>query len=557
MADETSIQSINNDISSTINHSFGSDQSSEITCHESSNKRSSDQKPFSILGKNDQDVKVDEKFVLKLTKGSKNVSKEVKNSCKVLHFSSEWSLEEVLTAIDGLNPQEYPNLFIFVIELTNFKFLRSTAPKPKPIKNKQNDKVKKIKQMVRKFSSTRPLLLQFTSEEENVTKFRYKEEDSAELVAIDQENNFWDNKNFPSFLCDFIDGKFENFEDFNDNFHKLLPKVHKSSLLLKFWTTLNLSEETFALIVLEVSKKGTKKEFLAAIDAPFDENIGMLSYRAKQYLPWVFSNEDNEEESAIKQSVLLRAVENQNKEVIDYFITFWTHLIQQLPFEHQIKISTAAHETNQFDVLCDLLDIADFPFLKDFKAEDIQNHEKVQKVTSERLKLAEAIKTGNEEDIKKFIDNNSNLRIAYSPDNKSALQQALNAKQYKVYFYLKSFAFRASELDNLDDILSDDELKELIQYKIQQRMENVNEALIDDHISINLLCNRSFIHNRKTNKEQEVEYRKKIRKWFEDINMIKFGGLFLDVAASCENLKIIFDFESDNVSLLINMRLYI
>jgi len=548
MADETSIQSINNDISSTINHSFSSDQSSEITCHESSIKRSSEGKPISILGNNHQDVKVDEQFVLKLTKGSKNVSKEVKNSCKVLHFSSEWSLEEVLTSIDGLNPQEYPNLFIFVIELTNFKFLRSTAPKPKPVKNKQNDKIKKIKQMVRKFSSNRPMLLQFTSEEENVTKFRYKEEDSAELVAIDQENNFWDHKNFPSFLSDFVDGKFENFEDFEYNLYKSLPEVNKSSLLLKFWTTLNLSEEILESIVLEVSKKGTKNEFLAAIDAPFDDNIGMLRNRAEQYLNWEFSDDNNEEETENKQSVLLRAVENQNKEIVDYLMTFWTHLIQQLPFEHQVRISTVAFDTNQLDVLCDLLEIADFPFPKDFKAEDIQNHEKLHKISSERLKLAEAIKTENYEDIKKFTDNNLSLRIAYNPVNKSAIQQSVDLKQYKVYFYLKSFGFIASEFDNLEDVLTADEIKEGIQYKIQQRKENVNEALIEDQKSVNLLCNISFIHNRRVSKEQEVEYRRKIRKWFEDISKIKFGGLFLDVAASCDNLKIIFDFENCSVS---------
>lgn len=116
---------------------------------------------------------------------------------------------------------------------------------------------------------------------------------------------------------------------------------------------------------------------------PFEDNIGMLSNRAEQYLPWEFPDDINKEETENNQSVLLGAVENQNKEVIDYLITFWTHLIQQLLFEHQVRISTAAFDPNQLDVLCDLLEIADFPFPKDFNADDIQNHEKLQKITVE------------------------------------------------------------------------------------------------------------------------------------------------------------------------------
>lgn len=69
------------------------------------------------------------------------------------------------------------------------------------------------------------------------------------------------------------------------------------------------------------------------------------------------------------------------------------------------------------------------------------------------MKLAEAIKTENYDDVKKFIDNNLSLRIAYNPVNKPAIQQAVDAKQYKVYFYLKSFGFKASEFDNPEDVL--------------------------------------------------------------------------------------------------------
>ncbi|KAL7011662.1 hypothetical protein ACKWTF_014378 [Chironomus riparius] len=132
------------------------------------------------------------------------------------------------------------------------------------------------------------------------------------------------------------------------------------------------------------------------------------------------------------------------------------------------------------------------------------------------------------------------------------MKQAVNLKKFNIYWHLKSFGFKATEFDNLEEILTGKELKQAILAKVQQRRKNVNESLTDDDKSVNLLCNRSSIHNKRIKKEQEAEYRKKIRNWFNDIKKIKFGTEFLNVAASCEKLRIIFDFESntvENVSL--------
>ena len=242
-------------------------------------------------------------------------------------------------------------------------------------------------------------------------------------------------------------------------------------------------------------------------------------------------------------------MENKNAEVIDYLITYWTHLIQQLPFKHQIRISTTAFETNQLDVLCDLLDISDYPFPENFEAHSGQiEHEKLLKIIKERKIFKTAIEVENFEEIDNFIENNLSLKTVYSSANKSAMKQAVDLKQYKVYFHLKSFGFKATEFTNLEDVLDADELKKAVQCKIQQREKNVNDALSEDQKSINLLCNRSSIHNRRISKDKEAEYRRKYRKWYEDISKIPFGPIFLDVAASCDDLKIIFDFESDSVN---------
>lgn len=197
--------------------------------------------------------------------------------------------------------------------------------------------------------------------------------------------------------------------------------------------------------------------------------------------------------------------------------------------------------------MCDLLEISDFPFPEKIQVESIE-HEKLRKLTAERIQFSSSIKDENFEQINEFISNNLNLKLIYNPENKSTLKQALNLKKYNIYFYLKSFGLKASEFDSLEEVLKEKELKQAIQAKIQQRRKNVNEALTDDYKAVNLLCSRSSIHNKRVNKEQHVEYRRKIRNWFKDIKKIKFGSEFLDVAASCDKLKIIFDFESDTVS---------
>ncbi|XP_070505875.1 uncharacterized protein [Chironomus tepperi] len=139
--------------------------------------------------------------------------------------------------------------------------------------------------------------------------------------------------------------------------------------------------------------------------------------------------------------------------------------------------------------------------------------------------------------ITKFNNSNSNLKVVYSINNKSALKLATESKKFKVYNYLNLRGFYTTNPnEKIDESVA------------PQRKQNVKEALPDEQWSVNLLCNRSLIHNKRISKVQEKEYRKKIRNWYGDINKIRNGKQFLDVAASCTRLKIIFDFENDTVA---------
>jgi len=133
----------------------------------------SQQTPWNILADH-KGIKIDEKFVLKLTKGSKHLIKEVKDSCKVFNFSSEWNFEEVLTSIDELDSKDFPQAFIFTIQVINHANF--------------SDKFTKLKEKVLKFGSARPMILQMTSEDENESKIYYKEESAALFIVFDQQH---------------------------------------------------------------------------------------------------------------------------------------------------------------------------------------------------------------------------------------------------------------------------------------------------------------------------------------------------------------------------------
>jgi len=511
-------------------------------------------KPWNILAEH-PGIKIDEKFVIKFTKGTVCESKGVKMSCKILHLSSEWNFEELLTVLDGLNPKEYPKMSMLVIEGRNFGFLGDNL-----------EKCEKIKELILKFSKACSLILQLTSEDENTAKFYYKEETSDHFLDIDKQTvNLVEVKDFPTLFLSVLDGKIENVDQLTAEWQTII----KSSIALHF---LKLFENLFYKLILEVTKSGTKANLLTILEAPAEHEGRVLSIEAQQYLSEVFyeeqpgneptehiedteeSNSDNlsiesdDENHPVDESsssVLLTAIEHKNSEIIDYLITYWSHLIQLLPFDHQINISTTAFETDQLDVLCDLLEIADFPFPEDYEFDDEQEHERLRKITAQRMAFTTAIKRENFKKIDQFIDSNLSLKCAYSMDNETALTQAINLNQFGVFYYLKSLGFQGEDCQAILNGLDKNEKKKATQQAVKQRKTNVKLALVNVHKSVLLLATRSLIHNRKIGKEQEAEYRQKIMNWLQDIH--KVAPEMLDVAASCDYLKIIFDFESNTV----------
>ena len=439
---------------------------------------------------NANSIKINEQFILKLLKDEKNVSEEIKNSCKVIHFSSEWNFEEVLTTINELDPKEYLNLFIFVITTPNYSLIKN--------------KIEELKTNVLKFGSARPLLVQLTFEDENFTIFYYKEESSNFMLA--SYPTFWTTteeiNNFPGFLNLFLNG-------FTDGSDKIilhaLNKIENRSIILRFLKILILPTEFFGGLIINGVANGKSEDPVVKV-----------------------------------KSALLTAVESGKQDVAEYLIIYRIHLVEEIPFDLQVRISTAAFETDQFDVLCLLLDIADFPFPENFKIDNI-DHDRLNFLVEERKDLEAAIKSDNTDEILEIIEINYTLKVIYNTNNKSALKLAAESKSFKAYKFLKLRGFHSTNPN-----------EELDEFDREAMKKNVSEGLLDDQTAVNLLCNRSIIHNKEITKEQEKEYRKKIRSWYEDISKIKNGQEFINVTALCPRLKIIFDFENETVSLVLN-----
>lgn len=515
-----------------------------------------------------ESIKIDSKYLVNYPKkGGRLIAANVKKNCKILKFSSEWNIFKILKELTYFNSIEYPNLFIFIIEAKNFGF--QSADK------NRNEEFVKIKRILLKFDKSRPMIMQLLSIEENITKFYYKKINSSKFKAVKQQQvKTSEITNFPTFLLAILDARIESF------YYDLIERVdliEDSAVVFRFLRLMDVYDNFFWELILKCTERGSKSDILAALNSSFVDDGKLLTIESQKFITDLYNNDQsssepdldqdqaslseltvgnqqnpsdndsiNSDESYMYPSVLSVAVEYSNQEVIDYLINDCTCLIQKLPYEHQLMISTATFVEGKLEVLCDLLEIVDFPFPTNFVGRTFE-HKRLERIVKNRTIFHTAIKENQFHVIKQFIHENYRFVLYfYNIENKTALQQAVDSANYDIYYYLKSNDFQAIEFKTIEEVLDEDECKNAKSFAIDQRSRIVDEAIGDN--SIMLLATKSFIRNNKFSKEQEAKYREIIKKWLEDINNIKFGKELLDVAASCESLKIIFDFECNTVS---------
>jgi hypothetical protein len=303
---------------------------------------------------------------------------------------------------------------------------------------------------------------------------------------------------------------------------------------------LELTEEFKNELFLKCAAEGSTSDLLAAANGYIDDKGKICGDELKYYLRCEFNS----------TSVLLTAIQNSNQSVIEFLIEKCTTLIQQLPFEHQVLISTTSFNTPKIKILCELLEVADFPFPGNLNSKSIIEDINLKRIIDERTNFHKDIDDENTKEIQKFKVRHPKLNYAYNIENKSALGSALDLKKFKSFYFLKSLRFCDQKVENFTWSGDAKEKKEATKIVCRQRRTNVEMSKGNPLNSALALATRSFIYQRnERNNELESSQHAKIREWFEAIYKTNYGSKLLDAAAQCDELKIIFDFECESVRI--------
>jgi len=451
-----------------------------------------------------------------------SISQQEKENYNVIKFPSESDLEKILTFISKPISKDYPNAFIFVFECAKYVTFKN--------------KFDKIKNSLTENGRFHPPIIKIESKDgQNI--LYYYDDGLNKYIEVNKDQKIGNNaREIAKYLHYSMTMSSEEYEDF------VITKLEKSNdspLILRFLWTLDYSNIFRLELRYICAEYMNKVDLLAALGASLESEGRILN---SEYLYEII----NEKGKVI--SILYKAIERSNKDVVNYLITHCTHLIQQLPFYHRIDISTAALVDKKFDVLCDLLEFSDFPFPKQFDPHSIINHERLSQICLERIKFHEAIRNKNSNEVFKFVEKYSNLKIIFSITNKSAMCTAIDCRNFEEYYRLKSRGFEAELSENCETREFTAKDKQALSDQAQRQTKiNADRSISDKEKTVALLSSRSLIHNRKIAKDEELKFREKIKKWFKDLYKIEICKELLDVAVQCEELKTVFDFESESV----------
>lgn len=507
--------------------------------------------------------------VLNFTKERKNpnnqITEDTKMKCKVLKFDKEWKFNEILEEITRSHSHAYHNLFLLIMNVGSFKTFKSLKRGKKIVRS--SEELKKILDTLSIFYKNRLMVLQITSKLQGTTRIYYKEQKIQKFFKMKQyDPKTYDFFDFPSFISVFLKMKTNGFEDFMIN---KLPNIENSELIIRFLRILPLSEKFFEKLVLKCAECGKVSDFLAAVDSVTYNSTKRIDEKAVKYIACSIEsfdksneskrdkkesfseNEDTDEEESDElnksiNSVLLKSLNKPNQEIINFLVGNCSHLLQELPYNCQVAASNLAIEKNP-EILCDLLDYCDFPFPRKPDLKNVEN-DRLKEILTQRREFHKAIAEEDYSYIDNYISNNPNHKVVHSSNNVSALYQAVDSKKYKMLYNLKSRGFHVA-MNEDEDLFNgkEDEEKQAYAFMLKQRKENVNKAYPNSRRTIMLLSSRSFIHNIRISKNENDEYQNQIREWYESIYRIEEAVAVLDTVASCNALKIIYDFESETV----------
>lgn len=465
------------------------------------------------------------------------IKDDAMKNCKIVKFGHEWNFDEILHELKKFDPEVYQNLFILIIEFEDLQVMKQKE------KEKSGRKIsvfeRKLKKTLAKFSKNRPMILQISFKYENVSKFFLKKPEIEQFQKVKKSfNPELTLLDFSFFFWMFLEGK---FKDADQIVTFSIPQFQDSSLIHRFLTTFEIGDENLFILALDCAKCGSKNDIMAILNFSLHSKSEKISSSIEKYFTTVIDPEE---------SFLKNSIENTRKGVHEFIAKCCAKLIGKFNYSFQLDISTTAYEKNQLDYLCDLIDICDFPFPINLNVKAV-THDRLRNIIEKRNNFNEAIRENNLEEINKFIEEQPNLKFVYNPNNSSALHQAVGAKQLQFLSYFESKGFFSPEYHNYCGATTDKaNTKSAKQLAVWERNRNVNTATPHVHKIVMFLTAKSFIHNKNISKETEAECCNKIKEWIGNIYHDADNKPHLDVVAQCDNLKMIFDFNSDEVSII-------
>jgi len=462
----------------------------------------------------------------------------------ILKYSSNWDARAIFTETMKLELTKHQNLFIIVID-----------------NHLPDGYVDMILNNLPALARKRPLLLQ-TILNDNTTRIYFKDKDSDEFICIEKSEGIESIDDFTSFLK-FVLHQGEDIIYYEEEILQELPIINDSELILKFIRTLDFSDEFLFKLALKYVKEPPEINFLTLMNGFIDDEGKAEAHTfLSDFLSWRVGITTADsitldiKNNNVKEltSILYSAVQNTNINIVNILVENYTNFIQNLPFEHQIDISTLAFQMNHFDILYALLEKADFPFPRNIGNQQQQpiTDVKLCEIIESRKKFHDFVMAENKAEIEKFAKERRHLRYAYDQNNKSAFHQALDCKKFDAFFLLKAYGFKDIKICYNEDHLSAvEDKKKANKSAVLQRTENVSISnKLENRFSM-ILSSRSIIYDRNTPTKDKEKYEKLIFKWFTEIYKTKFGAMLMEAASQCEHLKIIFDFECDSVNLFI------
>lgn len=399
----------------------------------------------------------------------------------------------------NIDTQKFPNLFLF------------------DIITKNNEEKSIFKNLLLSKFENRFIILQF--HQRNQREVFFKDETSSDFINLNTSN---------SGFGLFFKGLIVNEENsLIESYKRAL--INRNPFALKFLSIFDENSRDFQTFLIEAIKSVENLLDFETFQLLFDNNnISKMWYLSK-------ATDNN--------SILMTIVLENKGFILRSLPPSFVDFLTDLPFEHQVKITTTAFDRGFYEIFVDLIRVLDFPFPLGFSEDQITS-DVVKSVVKEREDFHDFIRRGNLENVKEFIEIYPSMKYGYNLSNKTSLLKAIDYKEYNVYSFLLSSGFCSRN----DPEINSKILQLIASCDLEMEIvdENFKNALLVDNYFIYFLFAKCKIFGKMTPavKKQRENI---IKKCLFNLNLVEQLKPILEISAKEKQLEIVFDFDKIHV----------